>query len=54
MKLQEYFFVRKENKNNEFIQQFFSSVSPSSATFEITMTHEYSHYFVFFEHKVFS
>ncbi len=26
MKLREYFFVRKENKNNNFIQQFFSSL----------------------------
>ncbi len=27
-------FVRKENKNNDFIQQFLSSVSPYSAILE--------------------
>ncbi len=28
MKLREYFFVHKDDKNTDFIQQFFSSTSP--------------------------
>ncbi len=34
-------FVRKENKNNDFIQQFVSSASPYSAILErITYVHK--------------
>ncbi len=51
----------KENKNSNFIQQFFSSASPTSAIVESTTMHACREellnkvvIFVFFAHKVFS